>query len=176
MYSWVRGSVLVRRASWSDVEEMCRIMVATEPYTTLGYTWDMCCDTVESAVEEGWSLVAEEHGSIVGFILFRVFDGFPLGGYIRALAVAEKHRGRGVGSALMSKAEEKILEYRDNVFLLVSSFNKNALKFYLKRGYSIVGEIPDAILKGHSEIIMRKTRSAEHKHGSNIDEQKPLKT
>ncbi len=149
----------VRTAGWMDAEAMCGIMVSTPPYTVLGYTWDKCCDTVASALEEGWSLIAEDEGRNVGFLLYRIFDGFPLGGYIRALAVDKKHRGMGIGSMLMDEAEKRIFKYRDNAFLLVSSFNKEAIAFYLKRGYEIVGEIKDALIPGESEIIMRKRRS-----------------
>jgi ribosomal protein S18 acetylase RimI-like enzyme len=44
------------------------------------------------------------------------------------------------------------------VFLLVSSFNKDAQRFYRSRGYEVVGEIRDALVRGESEIIMRKRR------------------
>jgi len=97
-------------------------------------------------------------GEVVGFIIYRVFDGFPLGGYIRAIAVKEEFRGLGIGSKLMNVAENDIFKYRRNVFLLVSSFNKYARRFYEKRGYEYVGEIKDAILPGESEIILRKRR------------------
>ena len=152
--------VKVRFAREEDIQDICRIMLSTDPYITLGYTSDMCYDVVLSALEEGWTLVAEINGKVIGFLLFRVFDGFPLGGYIRALAVDERYRRRGVATALMDKAEQIIFKYRSNVFLLVSSFNKVAIKFYKARGYRKIGEIEDAIIKGYSEIIMRKSRLA----------------
>jgi ribosomal protein S18 acetylase RimI-like enzyme len=88
----------------------------------------------------------------VGFVLFRVFDGFPLGGYVRAIAVDEAYRGRGVGSILLRVAEEKIFKYRRNVFLLVSSFNKDAQRFYRSRGYEVVGEIRDALVRERAKL------------------------
>jgi ribosomal protein S18 acetylase RimI-like enzyme len=153
--SW---DILLRPAGTEDLEEICTIMLDTDPYTRLGYTEDTCLDTAISALEEGWAWVAVSSGKIVGFVLFRVFDGFPLGGYVRAIAVDETYRGRGVGSILLRVAEEKIFKYRRNVFLLVSSFNKDAQRFYRSRGYEVVGEIRDALVRGESEIIMRKRR------------------
>ena len=152
------STIKVRFATEADILDICKIMLSTDPYTTLGYTNDMCHDIVLSAIEKGWALVAEVNGKIVGFILFRVFDGFSLGGYIRALAVDKEYRRKGVATALMDKAEQIVFKYRRNVFLLVSSFNQIAIKFYLSRGYQRIGEIKDAIVKGYSEIIMRKTR------------------
>ncbi|MEM1610132.1 MAG: GNAT family N-acetyltransferase [Sulfolobales archaeon] len=148
----------VRRPSILDVDEICRIMVSTDPYITLGYSRDMCIDISISSIEEGWAYVAELEGSVVGFVLFRVFDGFPLGGYIRAIAVDERYRGRGIGRLLMDAAERDIFRYRGNSFLLVSGFNYRAVKFYRSLGYEIVGEIRDAIIEDESEFIMRKRR------------------
>ena len=151
--------VVVRRAVERDLGDVCRIMVSTDPFVSLGYTWDMCCEAALAALEEGWLLVGEVDGRVVGFIAFRVFDGFPLGGYVRAVAVEEGFRGLGVGSMLMDEAEKIIFGFRDNVFLLVSSFNSGAIAFYVRRGYEYVGEIRDAVIPGASEIIMRKRRS-----------------
>jgi ribosomal protein S18 acetylase RimI-like enzyme len=44
------------------------------------------------------------------------------------------------------------------VFLCVSSFNERAQKLYQRLGYERVGELPDYVVKGYSEILMRKTR------------------
>jgi len=137
-------------------------MLSTDPYVTLGYTEDLCYDVVLSGLEEGWVGVAEYGGRVVGFVVFRVFDGFPIGGCIRAVAVDERFRGMGIGRALMSYAEERIFRYRRNVFLLVSSFNYGAIRFYRTLGYEPVGEIRDAVADGLSEYIFRKRRGPSH--------------
>jgi len=149
---------VIRRIEEHDIGEICMIMTSTEPYTVLGYTEDMCMDITISSLEEGWGYVADLEGSIVGFVLYRVFDGFPLGGYIRAIGVKGEYRGRGIGRKLLKAAEEDIFRYRGNVFLLVSSFNYGAIRFYRSMGYEVVGEIRDAIVEGESELIMRKRR------------------
>ncbi|GAY26292.1 hypothetical protein ATG_14950 [Desulfurococcaceae archaeon AG1] len=152
--------ILVRNIEYRDIESVCNIMLSIDPYKTLGYTHDICIETVISNIEEGWGAVAEIDGRIVGFVLFRVFDGFPLGGYIRALGVHHGYRSMGVGTKLMDYAEKVIFKYRENVFLLVSSFNEQAIRFYTKRGYKAIGVIENAIVKGYHEIIMRKTRDS----------------
>ena len=60
----------------------------------------------------------------------------------------------------MEAAERAILKYRGNVFLLVSSFNEAAIRFYEARGYVKIGEVEDALARGEAEIIMRKRRPA----------------
>jgi ribosomal protein S18 acetylase RimI-like enzyme len=39
----------------------------------------------------------------------------------------------------------------------VSSFNEGARRLYQRHGYEVVGELTDYIVKGHSEILLRKT-------------------
>jgi ribosomal protein S18 acetylase RimI-like enzyme len=58
---------------------------------------------------------------------------------------------------MMEFIEDRIFKISKNVFLCVSSFNKEARKFYLKHGYQNVGLLKDYIVKGHDEILMRKT-------------------
>jgi ribosomal protein S18 acetylase RimI-like enzyme len=41
--------------------------------------------------------------------------------------------------------------------MCVSSFNDGALRLYQRLGYQKVGELPDYIVAGHSEILLRKT-------------------
>lgn len=150
--------IRLRRASEDDVGSMCRIMLSTDPYKRLGYSEEMCLDAAITSLEEGRALVALSGERVVGFVLYRIFEGFPLGGYVRALAVEDSHRGRGVGGALLRAAEQEIFRYRRNTFLLVSSFNREARRFYASQGYEAVGEISDAVIEGESEIIMRKRR------------------
>ncbi len=81
-----------------------------------------------------------------------------LNGYIQILAVHPDWRGRGIGSQLMHFAEKRIFRQSPNVFLCVSAFNHRAQKFYQRLGYQRVGELPDFLVQGQAEIILRKTR------------------
>ena len=65
---------------------------------------------------------------------------------------------RGVGRRLLAFAEERIFRESPNVFLCVSSFNAGARRLYLRLGYELIGELKDYIVRGHSELLMRKTR------------------
>ena len=55
-------------------------------------------------------------GSVVGIIIVSL--PIPLiKGYIAALAVHADYRNRGVGAALLTRAEKRIFEISPNVFL-----------------------------------------------------------
>jgi ribosomal protein S18 acetylase RimI-like enzyme len=41
--------------------------------------------------------------------------------------------------------------------MCVSSFNVDAKRLYERLGYKVVGELTDYIVRGHSELLLRKT-------------------
>ncbi len=102
-------------------------------------------------------LVAEEEGRILGFVVYTAEGTFVHSGYVRTIAVATETRDRGVGRRLMDAAEADIFNHGPNVFLLVSTWNVAAQRFYEVRGYRRVGEITDYVRRGITEVLYRKT-------------------
>lgn len=100
--------------------------------------------------------IAWLENKIAGFIIIEMTGTFK--GYIKSICVSPSHRNKGIGSLLMSYAEERILSETPNVFLFVSSFNMGAIRFYQRLGYERIGELKDFIIEGYSEILMRKTK------------------
>ena len=78
-------------------------------------------------------------------------------GYIQTICIHPNRQGQGLGSRLVEFAEQRILEEFPNVFMCVSSFNRDAQRLYERLGYRVVGELTDYIVQGHSEILLRKT-------------------
>jgi len=150
-------NVKLRPLREEDLPKCISMMLSSEPWITLRTKEEDARKSLVKGMREGKALVAEIGGKIAGFIVFYVTGAFPLGGYIGLLGVFPNFRGRGIGKILLKTAEKEIFKSSINVFLLVSSFNRVAITFYEKNGYQRVGEIPDAIVAGHSEIIMRKT-------------------
>jgi ribosomal protein S18 acetylase RimI-like enzyme len=90
----------------------------------------------------------------LGFLLFHS-KGFLGNPYIAAICVDPQHRGRGIGSRMLSFAEERFAGGRF-VYLCVSSFNTTASALYERYGYSKMAELPDFIADGYCEVLMRK--------------------
>lgn len=140
-----------------DIAECNTIILTSEPWKTLKFTKKEAKASLLDGIKNGKAIVAEINKKVIGFIVFYPKGAFPLGGYIKLLGVHENFRGVGIGKELMERAEKVIFKHSKNSFLLVSSFNKHAQKFYYSLGYRKVGKIPDAIIRGYSELIMRKT-------------------
>ena len=137
----------------SDLELCARFMAASDPWKTIGRDYSACLATLSDSTRERFGAWSDDE--IAGFIILNL--GGPLLGYIQTVCVSEAFRGSGVGSELVAWAEKRIFEVAPNVFLFVSSFNHGARRLYERLGYRVVGEVPDYLIRGASEILMRKT-------------------
>lgn len=146
---------MIRRLSRKAEAHLCaQAMVTSEPWVTLGRTQEEAMASLwQSSLEAHLAL---EEGRITGFVLLDMHG--PLSGYVKTLCTFPGHRGRGVGSRLLAFAEKRVFSERANVFMCVSSFNKAALRLYLRLGYEQVGQLENLIVRGHSELLLRKTR------------------
>jgi ribosomal protein S18 acetylase RimI-like enzyme len=147
---------LIIRSLQNPAEARCcaDFMAASEPWLTLGLTAEQALQRLTDPTREVH--VATVDNQIAGALVLHLAG--PLNGYIQTIATHPGWRGRGLGTRMMRFAEERIFRQSPNVFLCVSSFNHRAQKFYERLGYQRVGELPDYLVKGHSEILLRKTR------------------
>jgi ribosomal protein S18 acetylase RimI-like enzyme len=136
-----------------DARACAAMMCATDPWITIGRTFDECLAAVADPMREVW--VAREAGAVRGFIIINMRGAFI--GYIQTVCVDAGARGGGLGTRLVAFAEERIFRETPNVFLCVSSFNPRARALYERLGYQVVGELADYIIRGASETLMRKT-------------------
>jgi ribosomal protein S18 acetylase RimI-like enzyme len=142
----------IERAEESDYDWCARLMAGSEPWITLRRGLDGCHAALRRPGSE--LFVAREGGGHAGFILIHPYGcaGSP---YIASVAVAEGARGRGIGTQLVAFAERQMTGRRF-IFLCVSSFNRRAQELYRRLGYWRVGEMPDYVVEGHSEILLCK--------------------
>ena len=129
------------------------IMATSDPWITLGRTFDRCLATLRDEALERY--VAVDAGDVIGFVLLTMRGTFT--GYIKSIAVRDDVRSRGLGAQLMAFAEERIFRESPNVFICVSAFNDRAKAFYARLGYEVVGPLRDFIIRGSDEILLRKT-------------------
>ena len=145
--------VLRPLADRAEAEACARMMAGSEPWITLGRGCDASLALLERPDREVYVALAD--GAVAGFIILVLQGAFV--GYIQTVCVAAERRGGGIGTRLVSQAEERIFRESPNVFLCVSSFNPDARRLYERLGYTLVGELTDYIVAGHSELLYRKT-------------------
>ena len=147
------GVTIRRLRDAHEVDQCARMMAGSEPWRTLRRDYAASRQTIGDPVKEAY--LADFAGTIVGFVVINMTGAFV--GYIQSICVAAAWRGRGVGAALLGHVEDRILREVPNVFICVSSFNPRVQGLYERRGYAVVGELPDFIVAGHAEMLLRKT-------------------
>lgn len=145
--------VEIGEAREDDLEWAALLMAGSEPWITLGR------GLVESRHAchrpDLRAFVARSGTKPLGFVLIhpRGVAGAP---YIASIGVTADARGRGIGRRLVAFIEDLFRPQSRHMFLCVSSFNSRARKFYEEIGYAPVGELPDYVVDGASEILMHK--------------------
>jgi ribosomal protein S18 acetylase RimI-like enzyme len=140
-------------SSESEAKAAARMMAATEPWTSLGFGYEACLPRTSDPEKE--HLGAFFDGELVGFLILDMRG--PFAGYIQTVCVDAPRRSHGLGTALISVAEKRVARDSPNVFLCVSTTNDRARRLYEELGYVRIGEIPDYLAQGHTEILMRKS-------------------
>jgi [ribosomal protein S18]-alanine N-acetyltransferase len=141
-------------AGAAEAETCARLMAGSEPWLTLGRSYEASLRLLQDPTREVY--VADDAGAVGGFVVLCLTGA--LVGYIQTVCVAPDQRGRGLGTQLVAFAEDRIFGVSPNVFLCVSSFNADARRLYERLGYAYVGELTDYLVRGHSELLLRKAR------------------
>jgi len=103
-------------------------------------------------------LTAEADGRMLGLAWWSPRGGFARSPYLRLLVVARDAVGRGTGAALMDAFEAAAFAAAADAFALVTMDNDAARRFYARRGYAEVGQLPDYVREGITEVVLRKRR------------------
>ncbi len=97
--------------------------------------------------------VAKDNDNIVGYACGEIVYTY---GHLISIAVLENYRNRGIGSSLLKMFIDFLKERRILLlYLEVSKENYNAIKFYLRKGFEIIDEIPNYYPDGSDAYIMR---------------------
>jgi ribosomal-protein-alanine N-acetyltransferase len=113
-------------------------MACSEPWITLGRGVDDCLARCRSTAHA--LLVARQRGQPCGFVILHP-TGVAGSPYIAAIATDAAVRGQGVGTALLTFAEQYDPAAR-HIFLCCSSFNIRARRLYERLGFEPVGSRP----------------------------------
>jgi len=144
----------IREATAADRDWAAELLAASDPWIRLGTTLEKCLEMCRDPRYEIY--VGVDDGERCGVVILQD-KGMAGSPYLKSIAVAEGMRSRGVGSALLDFAEARYRREEARwFFLCVSSFNVRARTLYERRGYVALGELPDQIVEGASEIVMRK--------------------
>jgi GNAT superfamily N-acetyltransferase len=149
-----RADAAVRPFAAEDLEAAIGIL-DSDPWRRLGYARDDWLRLLGMPLVEREAWVATLEGTPAGLAVIR--PRFLAGDYLELFAVAESARGRRCGATLLSYVESVTFGRGRNLFVCVSDFNEGAQRFYARQGYDHVGTLPDLLVAGSAELLLRKT-------------------
>jgi ribosomal protein S18 acetylase RimI-like enzyme len=146
----------IRLATPSDHETVWQIISIV---ISAGDTYVFAPDSSKEKMLSYWfsenkhTYVADVDGEVLGTFYLKANQP-DLGSHIvnAGYMVSENARGKGLGQSMaeFSLVEARRLGFRGMQFNLVVKTNEKAIKLWLKLGFEIIGEIPDAYR--HSEL------------------------
>ena len=138
-----------------DRKAAIAILADSDPWKRLGYGAADWQRLFEPPLQDREGFIIESDGAVVGLALLR--SRFLLGEYVELLAIAPAAQGKGLGRLLLAHLEKLVFARANNLFVCVSDFNDGARRFYRRHGYQEIGPIPDLLVTGSAEILLRKT-------------------
>jgi [ribosomal protein S18]-alanine N-acetyltransferase len=145
----------IRAMKPEDRPAVIALLRDSDPWKRLGYQagdWDVYFTPTPQGRD---SYVAELDGRVAGIAVVR--QKFLLGDYLELFGVADWTRGKGLGGQLLGHIESVVFARANNLFACVSDFNAQARAFYKKYGYQEMGPLPNFLIPGSAEILLRKT-------------------
>jgi GNAT superfamily N-acetyltransferase len=84
-------------------------------------------------------------------------EPFLAGPYMQLLAVTAPHRGRGVGTTVLSLMQDEAVSVgARNLWICTSDFNSGAERLYRRFGFEHVAVLDALMMPGIGEVLMRK--------------------
>ena len=154
--------VLIRRATEKDCKEMCviseqynNIIMQNRPDVAKSNLLGDDLDFFLRAIKDKNSIIyiAEKNNKAIGFVYAEIethSDDLTNAPYVMVamLIVDEKHKRSGIGKTLMDYAHKWACEKEIGVVhLAVHEFNKDAIAFYEKLGYTTIMRKMERILE-----------------------------
>ncbi|HOG22506.1 MAG TPA: GNAT family N-acetyltransferase [Flexilinea sp.] len=151
------SSVSVSRIREEEIPACAQIMAGNSLWQHYDVTYESALARFQNGyAEQATIFIAHEGEEVCGFCWVAEKGAFNRSAYIMLIGVDPLRQSRGIGKILLEETEKYLATKSVDVFLTVSDFNIGAQKFYSGMGYKTVGEIPDYVKPGITEIIMRK--------------------
>ncbi|MBK7540627.1 MAG: GNAT family N-acetyltransferase [Candidatus Competibacteraceae bacterium] len=130
-------------------------MIEMDPWRTLNYAaapLENYLSTPSPALHRYAIKVAND--DIAGVVTVR----YPWlkGAYLELFGFFPNQQNKGLGTAVLNWLERETESQAANLWVLVSSFNDSAKRFYLRQGFREIGAIEALVSSKSTELLLRK--------------------
>lgn len=121
--------IKIRELKEEDIEACAEMTVTTFPWTSFGLKKEGARKFFNDRLGKELVYVATQKEGVLGFITIK--RNILYANYIRRIVVREDARSKGIGAKLVEFIEEMTyLSGLPNVFLVTTTVNEGAVKFY----------------------------------------------
>lgn len=153
------GSVTLRAAAAGDVPALASLIDGHPLFARYALTPAGLARGLRAGLAAGDTvMVARAAGDPVGLAWSVPHGAYGRMPYLQLLVVARGTVGHGIGGLLMDDFEGAAFVRARYAFLLATVGNDDALRFYARRGYEVVGRLDDHVHPGVDEWVLRKRR------------------
>jgi GNAT superfamily N-acetyltransferase len=146
---------VIEPAGAEDVLVLARWMADSALLQRYRVTLPGAREALSAAVGAGDLILCSRSRSVEGFAWLsfapRVMNGAA---YLRLLLVAAP--GRGLGAQLLAAAEAAVRPRANHLYLLATTDNVDARRFYERHGYRHVGDLPGLVWPDLDEALYHK--------------------
>ena len=148
---------MIDLATPADLPELARLMAASELLHRYRVTEASALHSLSDAFNAGDVLLIHREDTLSGFAWLtfapRMLNGAA---YLRLLLVAPEARDRGLGSQLLQAVESRAIKNANHLYLLATTDNTTARRFYERHGYRHVGDLPGLVMPDLDEALYEK--------------------
>ena len=150
---------MIATADAADLPELAALMAGSALLQRYRVTLDSALQSLTTAQEAGDLLLLSRHHAAITGLAWLSFAPRVLNAaaYLRLLLVAESARNTGTGSRLLEAAEVRARDHANHLYLLVTTDNTAARRFYQRYGYRHVGDLPGLVWPDLDEALYHKT-------------------
>jgi diamine N-acetyltransferase len=150
----LEGCRLSTPLSPEAAQAVAEMLAASEPWLTLRFSAAALAKylTREDPALHRYLIAVEDRPA--GVICVR--HPWLRGPYIELLGLFPEQRGKGLGHRVLAWAEAEARREAKNLWVVASSFNRQALNFYQGLGFYPIGPIQGLVSPEYDEILLRK--------------------
>ena len=139
----------------ADAKMIAGELIEMDPWRTLNYA----AASLESYLSASSPAlhryaIKVDNGGIAGVVTVR----YPWlkGAYLELIGLFPNRQKKGLGTAVLNWLERETGSQAANLWVLVSSFNDSANRFYLRQGFREIGAIEALVSSKSTELLLRK--------------------
>lgn len=147
------GFCLVRLRA-EDAEGVANKLATMDPWLALGYSAIPLKNYLSAGDPSLHRYAVMADNAIAGVVAVR----YPWlrGSYLELIGLFPEQQGKGLGGAILQWMEQETKPWAGNLWVLVSSFNEAAKRFYLRQGFTEIANIEALVSSRSNELLLRK--------------------